>query len=45
MADRLTSFLTTLVIALWLVVMTYGCRKTLKDMAAGKEPRSMMQMN
>lgn len=35
MADRLTSFLTVLVIVLWLVVMTYGCRKTLKDIAAG----------
>ena len=45
MTDKLTGFLTALVVSLWLAVMAYGCRKTLKDMAEGKETRSMIQMN
>jgi hypothetical protein len=45
MTDKLTGFLTALVVALWLAVMAYGCRKTLKDMMEGKEARSIMQMN
>ena len=45
MTDKLTGFLTALVVSLWLAAMAYGCRKTLKDMAEGKGARSMIQMN